>query len=206
MICPGVTIGNRCVIGAGSVVTKDIESDSVAVGNPARVIKRSVTVRRAVKSDLDSIMEIFEYAKSRMRQSGNLTQWADGYPNTEAVLKDIADGTGYVIESSKGIIGVFAFIIGEDPNYAEIDGQWPDNEPYGTIHRIAAAPEAHGIADIALDHCLRAGINIRIDTHADNAPMLGWIAKRGFAYCGIVRVADGTPRKAFQLHAGPKAD
>lgn len=39
MICPGVTIGNRCVIGTGSVVTKDIPDDSVAVGNPARVIK-----------------------------------------------------------------------------------------------------------------------------------------------------------------------
>lgn len=39
-IGPGVTIGDRCVIGAGSVVVKDIPSDSVAVGNPARVVKR----------------------------------------------------------------------------------------------------------------------------------------------------------------------
>lgn len=41
VICPGVTIGNRCVIGAGSVVVKDIPDDSVAVGNPARVIRRT---------------------------------------------------------------------------------------------------------------------------------------------------------------------
>ena len=40
IICPGVTIGDRCVIGAGSVVTKDIPDDSIAVGNPARVIRR----------------------------------------------------------------------------------------------------------------------------------------------------------------------
>ncbi|MCD7926439.1 MAG: sugar O-acetyltransferase [Bacteroides sp.] len=40
IICPGVTIGNRCIIGAGSVVTKDIPDDSVAVGNPAKVIKK----------------------------------------------------------------------------------------------------------------------------------------------------------------------
>lgn len=40
IICPGVTIGDRCVIGAGSVVTKDIESDSMAVGNPARIIRK----------------------------------------------------------------------------------------------------------------------------------------------------------------------
>jgi len=39
-ILPGVTIGDNCTIGAGSVVTKDIPSNSVAVGNPARVIKK----------------------------------------------------------------------------------------------------------------------------------------------------------------------
>lgn len=39
-ICPGVTIGDNCVIGAGSVVVKDIPSNSVAVGNPARVVKK----------------------------------------------------------------------------------------------------------------------------------------------------------------------
>ena len=37
-IMPGVTIGKRCVIGAGSVVTKDIPDGCVAVGVPARVI------------------------------------------------------------------------------------------------------------------------------------------------------------------------
>lgn len=37
-IMPGVTIGSRCVIGAGSVVTKDIPDGSVVVGNPAKVI------------------------------------------------------------------------------------------------------------------------------------------------------------------------
>lgn len=39
IICPGVTIGNRCVIGAGSVVTKDIPDDSLAAGNPCRQIR-----------------------------------------------------------------------------------------------------------------------------------------------------------------------
>lgn len=39
IIMPGVTIGNRVIIGAGSVVTKDIPDNSVAVGVPARVIK-----------------------------------------------------------------------------------------------------------------------------------------------------------------------
>ena len=38
-ILPGVTIGDNVVIGAGSVVTRDIPSNSLAVGNPARVIR-----------------------------------------------------------------------------------------------------------------------------------------------------------------------
>lgn len=37
---PGVTIGDGCVIGAGSVVTKSIPSYHVAIGNPARVVRR----------------------------------------------------------------------------------------------------------------------------------------------------------------------
>ncbi len=39
-ILPGVTIGDNCVIGAGSVVTKDIPANSLAVGNPCRVIRK----------------------------------------------------------------------------------------------------------------------------------------------------------------------
>jgi acetyltransferase-like isoleucine patch superfamily enzyme len=41
IIMPGVRIGNRCIIGAGSIVTKDIPDNSVAAGIPARVIKSS---------------------------------------------------------------------------------------------------------------------------------------------------------------------
>ncbi len=39
VICPGVTIGDRTIIGAGSVVTKDIPADVMAAGNPCRVIR-----------------------------------------------------------------------------------------------------------------------------------------------------------------------
>ncbi len=39
VICPGVTIGDRSVIGAGSVVTKDIPADVFAAGNPCKVIR-----------------------------------------------------------------------------------------------------------------------------------------------------------------------
>ena len=40
IVLPGVTIGDNVVIGAGSVVNRDIPPDSVAVGNPCKVIKK----------------------------------------------------------------------------------------------------------------------------------------------------------------------
>lgn len=40
VVCPGVSIGDRSVIGAGSVVTKDIPSDVVAAGNPCKVLRQ----------------------------------------------------------------------------------------------------------------------------------------------------------------------
>ncbi|KAK5631773.1 hypothetical protein RRF57_007487 [Xylaria bambusicola] len=43
-IMPGVTIGKGCTIGAGSIVTKDIPDFSVAIGTPARVVKKVTPV------------------------------------------------------------------------------------------------------------------------------------------------------------------
>ncbi|MEM9217272.1 MAG: sugar O-acetyltransferase [Cyanobacteria bacterium P01_F01_bin.150] len=40
IVCPGVSIGNNTVVGAGAVVTRDLPANVVAVGNPARVIRR----------------------------------------------------------------------------------------------------------------------------------------------------------------------
>lgn len=40
IVCPGVTIGENTVVGAGAVVTRDLPANVVAVGNPARVVKK----------------------------------------------------------------------------------------------------------------------------------------------------------------------
>lgn len=158
----------------------------------------NMRIRRTTIADIDDVMSIYDYARSRMRASGNSTQWVNGYPSREVLVRDIASGNSYVLERDNILAGVFTFIIGSEQTYDVIDGEWPDNEPYGTIHRIAAAPGVKGIVDSCLDFCKSSGVNIRV-THADNAAMLGWIAKRGFTYCGIIRVEDGTPRRAFQL-------
>ncbi len=51
VVCPGVTIGENSIIGAGAVVTRSIPPNSVAVGNPARVIKAlDPSVPRAIEA------------------------------------------------------------------------------------------------------------------------------------------------------------
>ena len=41
----GITIGKNALVGAGSVVTKDVPADAVVAGNPARLVKSSVTAK-----------------------------------------------------------------------------------------------------------------------------------------------------------------
>lgn len=52
LIMPGVSIGNRCVIGAGSVVTKDIPDGCVACGVPARVVKTTLEYAENSKKNM----------------------------------------------------------------------------------------------------------------------------------------------------------
>lgn len=54
VVCPGVTVGEGCVIGAGSVVTKDIPPYSFAAGVPARVI-RPITEKDTIRSQFSEI-------------------------------------------------------------------------------------------------------------------------------------------------------
>lgn len=53
IICPGVKIGDECVIGAGSVVTKDIPSNCMAVGVPAKVIRTGIKMNEHARLEGD---------------------------------------------------------------------------------------------------------------------------------------------------------
>ncbi|MCM1137876.1 MAG: GNAT family N-acetyltransferase [Muribaculum sp.] len=169
--------------------------------NKSRIIDGLARV--ATMEDLDEMIGIYEYARGWMAENGNPNQWINGYPSREVIAMDIMKGVSHVIISGDRIVGAFSFIIGEDPTYSVIEGAWLNDNPYGTIHRIAAAPGVSGIADACLDFCCACcrgrGVDLRIDTYKDNAPMLGWVTSRGFKYCGIIYIANGTPRKAFQL-------
>jgi acetyltransferase-like isoleucine patch superfamily enzyme len=46
IIMPGITIGDHVIIGSGSVVTKDVPSNSIAAGNPARILKSDINTKK----------------------------------------------------------------------------------------------------------------------------------------------------------------
>ena len=158
-------------------------------------------IRRAHPQELDQIMEIYDRARQFMRRSGNLTQWANGYPSRELIEEDMAAGNCYVLLDGGALAGTFCYLQGKDvePTYAKIDGAWLDDGPYGVIHRLASAGSARGLTDVCRDWCLARCPSLRADTHRDNLPMQRALERCGFQRCGTVIIQDGTERLAYQL-------
>ena len=155
-------------------------------------------VRKTQLSDLDEVMEIYGYAREVMKRNGNPNQWCDDKPYREQIEEDISAGNSYVAENEGGICGVFAFIIGEDETYGYIEGgNWLNNEPYGTIHRIASGGKVNGILKTAVEFGFTMTDNVRVDTHRDNKIMQHLLTKLGFTECGIIYLPDGDPRIAY---------
>ncbi len=158
------------------------------------------TIRKARQKDLDRLMEIFDHARKFMAENGNANQWINGYPGKELIESEIKAGHCYVCcDETNGLpIGTFCFIPGPDPTYAHIEhGEWPDDEPYYVIHRLASDGSRKGIGEFCFDWCFSHYSNIRIDTHRNNTVMLSLLKKYGFTRCGIIYIANGTPRIAF---------
>ena len=168
-------------------------------GVPGRIIP-AMQIRKANSRDIPEIMAVLEAAKGIMRRSGNQHQWVNGYPSEDVIMSDIELGYGYVVEAEGKTAGYFAFIPSPEPTYAKIyEGAWLDDErPYHVVHRIGSLPEVHGVFKAVLDWCFTMDPVIRIDTHRDNSIMRHCIEAYGFTYCGIIYLASGDERLAYQ--------
>ena len=158
------------------------------------------TIRKATAQDMEAIMAVFDAARKILADSRNTNQWKNGYPSEEIVLSDMEKDGGFVIEDGGQIVGYFAFLPSTEPTYSKIyNGEWLDDTlPYHVIHRIASFPDAHGIFKSIMDFCFSLESNIRIDTHKDNHIMQHNILKHGLTYCGIIHLASGDERLAYQ--------
>ena len=107
---------------------------------------------------------------------------------------------GYVIDVEGRVVAYFAFLKSPEPTYDIIyDGQWLDDErPYHVIHRIASYPDVNHIFADIIEFAFSNSKNVRIDTHRDNTIMQHNIEKHGFTYCGIIHLASGDERLAYQ--------
>ena len=157
-------------------------------------------IREATPSDMTDIMKVMEAAKQTMRLSGNLNQWGEGYPSETVITSDMERGGGFVLDEGGRVVAYFAFLGSPEPTYEKIyDGKWLDDEqPYHVIHRIASYPDVHHVFRDIVDYAFSKDRNIRIDTHHDNHIMQHNIEKHGFEYCGIIHLASGDERLAYQ--------
>ena len=157
-------------------------------------------IRNANYEDLEKIFEIYNRARSFMREHGNPTQWGDSYPSKELVISDLEQGClKVIVDERDAIAGVFSCFIDGDRDYDVIkDGAWLNDEPYTAIHRIASAGTHKGIFTYILEYCLTFSTNIKVDTHLQNSVMQSVLQKHGFKKCGVI-TADGLDFIAFQF-------
>ena len=177
------------------ILIQETDMATLSFSSPGR------QVRPATMADIPAMQAMYAHSKQIMRSNGNLLQWTGNYPDMAQIRQDMEQGASFIIEETGQPVGTFAFIVGEEPTYARIEaGSWPENTPlYGTLHRIACTPGTHCITTDSIRWGFSQISCIRIDTHADNRIMQHIVEKAGFQYCGIIHVADGTPRKAYQL-------
>ena len=163
--------------------------------------KRTPSIRGATAADLEEIVKIYDHARAFMRSYGNRTQWNSAYPGMGSAREDLEKGVLYVAERGGAVVGTFVMMPGPDDTYAYIEnGSWRADTPYGVIHRVAS--RGGGVLVAVLDFAKQRFDHIRMDTHADNAPMRHLLTKSGFSHRGTIYVSDGTPRMAFDLLEG----
>lgn len=160
---------------------------------------------QAAQTQADTILHLLEQARLRMHASG-IPQWDETYPNRDLIQQDIDRQTAYVYRRAGEVGGYFVLSFAREPAYARIqDGHWRNANAYGVIHRLALADAmvGHGVAQemfaFAKKQAAARGIyDLRTDTHAVNIPMQKALQKAGFQYCGIITLADGSFRNAYQ--------
>ena len=153
-------------------------------------------IKKAQLKDLDEIMKMIVEGRKHIQEYG-IPQWINGYPSTETISDDINNDRGYVLIKDNEIIGYFV-ILHHDPCYDKIDGQWLDDSPYIAVHRTVTKYFNKGLGSLMFDEIKEKYDHIRVDTHEGNISMNKCLLKNNFKYCGVIYLADGAPRNAYE--------
>lgn len=157
-------------------------------------------IRKARMEDLPEILKLYAEARAFMQENGNASQWGTAYPPVERVKADIKEEKSYLCEADGILAGVFYFTKGPDLDYAKIyEGSWIGTGDYCVMHRVAAPGRVKGAGSFCIRWCMEhSDGDLRIDTHRDNLPMQHVLKKLGFTQCGLIYLANGSERIAFE--------
>lgn len=151
------------------------------------------------EEELDQINEIYKNAREFMEKSNNPNQWGKSHPPLSLLKEFINKKVLYKLINEKNeILAVFAFIIGIDNTYLKIEGKWKDQSEYGTLHAVASSFKENAIFKDICNFSKSKINHIRIDTSFENKIMQEKIEKEGFTYQGIIHIANGDPRMAYE--------
>ena len=166
--------------------------------------EEGMKIRKVNLQDFPELRRIYRTAREFMRTHGNPNQWGNTNPEDELLLRDIRGGKLYlVLDDGMRAVGAFALFTEPDPTYSYIeDGSWLSSSPYTTIHSIASDGSVRGVLQTAVDFAEKIYHHIRIDTHEDNIVMQTALEKRGFSRRGIIYLANGDPRIAYERTEG----
>lgn len=167
-----------------------------------------ISFRKASIDDLDLVLDIYNDAINKFEIEKTF-QWTKGFPpNEDSFRSDLINNDIFVCLDNEKVIGVMTCILTGEDDYLEIDGEWLNDEPYLTIHRIAVSKEYYGkgigysLISYAKEFALKNKLNnIRIDTHELNLDMRKMLERNGFIRCGIIKLRNKNNdlRDAYQL-------
>lgn len=162
----------------------------------------------AEPEQVEAMVAITDQARANMAAMG-IDQWQCGYPDRDTWEADVAAGAAYVALDEGRVVAVFRYADVPEVAYETLEGEWLTCGPYATVHRCAVDPACRGrgiIGKLFAFACEKAAAegmaSVRIDTHADNAPMRRAVEKFGFVFCGDITLTEGpeagAPRIAFE--------
>lgn len=161
-------------------------------------------ILRRARPDEAAVCYSFIEAARAYHASLGFEQWHSDYPTLQTVKDDIESGCGFVFDDEGKQVGYCCIIIGDEPAYREISGEWKTERAYAVVHRLAFGRSSRGKGmsapafELIKSYCVDAGIMaIRADTQEENEVMQHILTREGFSYCGLITF-DGGPKLAYE--------
>lgn len=139
---------------------------------------------------------MYQESMQYMASQGNPGQWV-AVPPVAEWQEQISREHFWLIDHAGSVIGCFILQLGDDPTYAYIEGEWPDNLPYATLHRVISDASYPRLFDQICAFSFGRHERVRIDTHAQNKTMTKAILRNGFTYAGTIYLENGDARDAY---------